>query len=81
MSRDGRKHGINTKQFYIWKKNLISSGGIFSERGRKSTAQEREIQELRGENNRLKDVIGERTAENLEIKKKIGECLQRRGGI
>ena len=30
-----RKHGINTRQFYIWKKKLISSGEIFSERGRK----------------------------------------------
>ncbi len=68
-----RKYGINTRQFYIWKKKLIASGEIFSERGRKNTSQEREIQRLREENTRLKDVIAEITAENLEIKKKNGQ--------
>jgi transposase len=76
-----RKHDINTRQFYIWKKKLISSGEVFSERGRKSTALEREIKNLREENIRLKDVIAEITLENLDMKKKIGERLQRRGQI
>lgn len=77
-----RKHGINTGQLYIWKKKLISSGEVFSERGRKSTTLEREIKNLREENIRLKDVIAEITLENLDIKKKkIGERLQGRERI
>lgn len=74
-----RKHGINTRQFYIWKKKLISSGEIFHEKVRKSTAQEREIESLREENARLKDVIAEITAENLEIKKKVGHYSSGKG--
>lgn len=61
--------GINTKQFYIWKKKLISSGEIFSERGR-------EIQELMKKNSRLKDMIAEITAENLKIKKRLGSLAE-----
>ena len=44
-------------------------------------ALEREIKNLREENIRLKDVIAEITLENLDMKKKIGERLQRRGQI
>ena len=44
ISRLCEKYGMDTRQFYLWKK-LLSSTEIFSEKGRKSTAHEREIRE------------------------------------
>jgi transposase len=62
-----RREGINPTQYYGWKKQLLSSGGkVFAaQEGRRSVTEERKDAELR----RLKDVIAEITAENLELKK------------
>ena len=74
-----RKYDIGTARFYYWKDQLVNSAHeIFENRGRKRD----EIQitaEKDLEISRLKDVIAEITLENLEIKKKMGERLQRRG--
>jgi transposase len=63
-----RREGINPTQYYSWRKQLLSSatkiydGTIDS----KQTAFEEKRQaELR----RMKDVVAEITAENLELKK------------
>ena len=75
-----RKYGIGTARFYAWKDKMVeNSADIFNDRGRKNTSDQRTIEEQKEEISRLKDVIAEITQENLEIKKKIGERLQRRG--
>jgi transposase len=62
-----RREGINPTQYYGWKKQLLSSATkVFDEAASKPSAREqRQADELR----RLKDVVAEITAENLELKK------------
>ncbi len=62
-----RREGINPAQYYGWKKQLLSSATkIFdSHEGKRSAAEERKEAELQ----RLKNVIAEITAENLELTK------------
>jgi transposase len=62
-----RREGINPTQYYGWKKQLLSSASkVFDEAAsRPSLREERQAEELR----RLKDVVAEITAENLDLKK------------
>jgi transposase len=62
-----RQEGINATQYYAWKNQLLSSAGkVFDgQAGRRSAAEDRQGAELQ----RLKNVIAEITAENLELKK------------
>ena len=62
-----RREGINPTQYYGWKKQLLSSATkVFdAPAGKRSASEERKEAELR----RLKDVVAEITAENLELKK------------
>jgi len=66
-----RREGINPTQYYGWKKQLLSSATkVFDERARRPSAfEERKEAELR----RMKSVIAEITAENLELKKGLSE--------
>jgi transposase len=66
-----RREGINPTQYYGWKKQLLSSAPkVFDERAtRPSASEERKEAELR----RMKSVIAEITAENLELKKGLSE--------
>jgi transposase len=66
-----RREGINATQYYGWRNQMLSSAGkIFEgQSGRRPAAEERKEAELR----RLKDVIAEITAENLELKKGLSE--------
>ena len=76
-----RKYDLKPARFYYWKDQLLKSAPeIFENRGRKvdedriRTERDREIA-------RLKATIADVVSENLEIKKKIGERLQRRERI
>jgi transposase len=62
-----RREGITATQYYQWKDRLLGSAEKVFERkdAASSAASERSESELR----RLKDVIAEITAENLELKK------------
>jgi transposase len=62
-----RREGINPTQYYGWKKQLLSSAAkVFdANEGKRSATEERKDAELQ----RLKNVIAEITAENLELKK------------
>ena len=62
-----RREGINPAMYYTWKKKLLSSARqVFDEKPRKRDMErERTEREL----SRMKDVIAEITAENLELKK------------
>ena len=60
-----------TPQFYDWKKRLLGSAeAVFDERPKKPDAkQERLERELA----RMKSVVAEITAENLELKKTLSD--------
>jgi transposase len=62
-----RREGISPNHYYLWKKQLLSSASkIFDAKaGRASAAEEKREAEL----TRLKEVVVEITAENLELKK------------
>ena len=62
-----RREGINPTMFYNWKKRLMASAGqVFEEKPKKRNLERERIER---ETSRLKDVIAEITAENLELKK------------
>ena len=62
-----RREGVNPTMFYNWKKRLMASADQVFEEKPKRRDLERERRER--EMSRLKDVIAEITAENLELKK------------
>jgi transposase len=66
-----RREGINPTQYYGWKKQLLSSATkVFDDKaGRPNAQEERKEAELR----RMKSVIAEITAENLELKKGLSD--------
>ena len=65
-----RREGINPTQYYSWKKRLLSSSAkVFEEKGSKPSARE---ERLASELSRMKSVVAEITAENLELKKTLG---------
>jgi transposase-like protein len=62
-----RREGLNPVQFYTWKKQLLGSATrVFEDRRGRPDARE---QRREAENQRLKNVIAEITAENLDLKK------------
>ena len=62
-----RREGLNPVLFYKWKKQLLGSASrVFEEHSSKPSAQD---QRHEAELARLKNVIAEITAENLELKK------------
>ena len=74
-----RKYDLKPARFYYWKDQLLKSAPeIFENRGRK-VDEDRIMTEKDDEIARLKATIADVVSENLEIKKKIGERLQRRG--
>jgi len=62
-----RREGLNPVQFYAWKKQLLGSAvRIFEDkRGQRNSQEQHREVELQ----RLKNVIAEITAENLDLKK------------
>jgi len=63
-----RREGINPTQYYGWKKQLLGAAGKVFDNGRRTKPSHREAR-LEAENTRMKNVIAEITAENLELKK------------
>jgi transposase len=63
-----RREGIAPNQYYQWKKQLLGSASAVFE-SKTSVADERAAERAAAEVQRLKDVIAEITAENLELKK------------
>jgi transposase len=62
-----RREGLNPVQYYAWKKQLLGAAArVFEDRRSRPNAQE---QRRDAENQRLKNVIAEITAENLDLKK------------
>ena len=76
-----RKYDLKPARLYYWKDQFLNRAPeIFENRERKGD-EERIRAEKDREIARLKATIANVVSENLEIKKKIGERLQRRGQI
>jgi transposase len=64
-----RREGINPTQFYEWKKRLQGSAAeVFDKKPKKDDA---DRERLERELARMKGVVAEITAENLELKKTL----------
>ena len=66
-----RQEGINPTMYYYWKNKLLGSAKrVFDDKeGRPSAHEEKKAAELQ----RMKNVIAEITAENLELKKGLSD--------
>ncbi len=69
LSEFCRQQGISATQFYTWKKRLLGSAGSIFDDKKKAAQEEKAEAEIQ----RLKNVIAEITAENLELKKGLSE--------
>ena len=63
-----RKEGVSPTQYYAWRNQLVSSAEAIFGRSGKKTQDGREAK-LEAELARMKSVVAEITAENLELKK------------
>ena len=65
-----RREGLSPTQYYSWRNQLLSSGeAVFGGKGKK--AQDGREAKLESELARMKGVVAEITAENLELKKTL----------
>lgn len=66
-----RREGITATQFYQWKDRLLASAGqVFDQKASPPSAEQaRAAAQLQ----RMKDVIAEITAENVELKKTLSD--------
>lgn len=67
-----RREGINPTQYYLWKKQLLSSASKIFENGRKPKTPGAEARK-EAKIQRLERVIAEITTENLELKKGLSD--------
>ena len=67
-----RREGINPTQYYGWKKQLLSSAAKVFADGREAKPAAHQ-QRLEAENARLKSVVVEITAENVDLKKGLSD--------
>jgi len=65
-----RQEGISPTQYYTWKKQLVASAdAVFG--GKRERTKEVKESRLEADLTRIKNVIAEITAENLELKKRF----------
>jgi transposase len=69
----GRREGVSPNLVYAWRKQLLGSAEAdFGPKPKKGP--DPQIERLASENTRMKNVIAEITAENLELKKTLADC-------
>lgn len=68
-----RREGLSPTQVYQWRKTLMASGETLFVPKRKGAAEDPRLQRLQAENQRMKSVIAEITAENLDLKKTLSD--------
>ncbi len=70
LSEICRREGLSPTQVYQWRKQLLGAAeAVF---GRKQgSGEDRRIAKLATENQRMKNVVAEITAENLDLKKTL----------
>ncbi len=72
LSEICRREGLSPTQVYQWRKQLSASAELVFER-RKQNGEDRRIAKLAIENQRMKNVVAEITAENLDLKKTLSD--------
>jgi transposase len=66
-----RREGLSPNQVYDWRKKLLGSAeAVFARKGG-SEGEDPRVQKLAADNQRMKNVIAEITAENLDLKKTL----------
>jgi len=67
------KYNIGASLFYKWQEHFFEGAKVALENGKvsPSAVEQRKIESLEGENNKLKGVIAEITSENIDLKKKF----------
>jgi transposase len=68
-----RREAVSPNLVHKWRKQLLGSAEAIFTRPSNGKGVDRQTQKLRDENRRMKDVIVEITAENLELKKTLSE--------
>ena len=67
-----RREGLSPNMVYQWRKQLLASAEAVFTLKRKS-GQDPKVEKLQSENQRMKNVIAEITAENLDLKKTLSD--------
>ena len=67
-----RREGLSPTQVYLWRKQLSASAEVVFGR-REQNGEDRRIAKLATENQRMKNVVAEITAENLDLKKTFSD--------
>jgi transposase-like protein len=68
----GRRHGISTAQYYQWVNQAERAALEHFQNGSKEKPSRRE-ERMKGELERMRRVVAEITAENLDLKKTLGD--------
>jgi transposase len=69
-----RREGLSPTQIYEWRKQLMGSAKeIFADKRGQRKGEDPRIGKLAADNQRMKDVIAEITAENLVLKKTLSD--------
>ena len=67
-----RREGISPTQVYQWRKQLLASAeAVFGHR--KQNGEDRRMARLATEHQRMRNVVAEITAENLDLKKTLSD--------
>jgi len=67
-----RREGISPNRVYLWRKQLLGSAeAVFARK--KAFREDPKVTRLEADNQRMKDVIAEITAENLVLKKTLSD--------
>jgi transposase len=72
LSEICRREGLNPTLVYQWRKQLLAAAEVIYTPKREAR-EDRRIEKLSAENTRMKSVIVEITAENLELKKTLSD--------
>ena len=67
-----RRHGISTAQYYKWSNQAERASREAFENGSKEKPSQRE-ERMKADLDRMRRVVAEITAENLELKKTLGD--------
>lgn len=68
-----RREGRSPNQVYEWRKKLTASAAAVFVRKGQGDGEDPRIEKLAAENTRMKSVIAEITAENLDLKKTLSD--------
>ena len=72
LSEICRREGLSPTQVYQWRKQLLASAeAVFARK--KQDEEDRRVGKLATENQRMKNVIAEITAENVDLKKTLSD--------